>query len=46
MSKIEGKFSLTRSFPGLFSVYLYMRGNEKRFGMKTRLSDLMKLSKL
>ncbi len=46
MSKIEGKFSLMSSFPRLFSVYLYMRGNEKRFGMKTRLSDLLKLSKL
>jgi len=46
MSKMAGEFNLMRSFPKLFSVYRYMAGNEKRFGMKTRLSDLMKLSKL
>ncbi len=45
-SKMAGKFNLMTSFPRLFSVYRFMAGNEKRFGMQTRLSDLIKLSKL
>jgi hypothetical protein len=45
-SKMAGKFNLMTSFPKLFSVYRYMAGNERRFGMQTRMSDLIKLSKL
>ena len=45
-SKMDGEFSLARSLPGLLSVYLFMHGNERRFGMKTRMSDLRKLAKV
>jgi flavin-dependent dehydrogenase len=45
-SKMEGEYSFLKNFPGLLSVYLYMRGNERRFGIQTKLSDLMKLTKV
>jgi flavin-dependent dehydrogenase len=42
-SKIEGRFSMMRMLPTLLSIYWYMRGNEERYGMKTRLSDFYKI---
>ena len=43
-SKMDGDFSIMRNFPDLLSVYMYMHKNERRFGLQTRLSDLMKLA--
>jgi flavin-dependent dehydrogenase len=45
-SKIDGEFSVLKSFPSLLQVYRYLAGNEKRFGMQTKLGDLIKLSKI
>lgn len=45
-SKMDGDFSMARNLRSLLSVYLYMHGNEKRFGMETRLSDLRKLAQV
>lgn len=43
-AKIEGNFSLVRSFPELFSIYMHMRSNTERYGLETHLSDMIKLS--
>lgn len=45
-AKIEGNFSVVRSFPELFSIYRYMRSNTERYGMETRLSDVIKLAQV
>ncbi|MDG6901796.1 MAG: NAD(P)/FAD-dependent oxidoreductase [Nitrososphaerota archaeon] len=42
-AKVEDRFSLTRMLPTLLSIFLYMRGNERRYGMQTRLSDFYKI---
>ena len=42
-AKVEGRFSLTRMLPTLLSIFWYMRGNERRYGLQTRLSDFYKI---
>jgi flavin-dependent dehydrogenase len=43
-AKIEGRFSLGRMLPTLLSIFLYMRSNEKRYGLETRFSDFYKIA--
>ena len=38
-AKVEGRFSLMKMWPTLLSVFLYMRGNTRRYGLETRLGD-------
>ena len=45
-SKMDGDFSLIRFLPRVLSVYRFLQSNERRFGMQTKLSDLIKLSQL
>ncbi len=42
-AKIDKKFSLARMLPTLLSIYWYMRNNEARYGLETRLSDFYKI---
>ena len=42
-AKVEDRFSLMKMWPTLLSIFLYMRGNERRYGMETRLSDFYKI---
>ena len=43
-AKIDNKFSLMRMWPTLLSIYWYMRNNEARYGLETRLSDFYKIA--
>ncbi len=43
-AKIEDKFSLMRMWPTLLSIYWYMRTNERRYGLETRLSEFYKIA--
>ena len=42
-AKVEGRFSMMRMWPTLLSIFLYMRGNEERYGMQTRMRDFYKI---
>jgi len=42
-AKIDDRFSLLRMLPTLLSIYWYMRGNERRYGLETRASDFFKI---
>ena len=42
-AKVEGRFSLMKMWPTLLSVFLYMRGNTRRYGLETRLGDFYKI---
>ena len=42
-AKVENRFSLMRMWPTLLSIYLYMRRNERRYGLETRMSDFFKI---
>jgi flavin-dependent dehydrogenase len=42
-AKVEGRFSLPRMLPTLLSIFLYMQGNERRYGLQTRLTDFYKI---
>ena len=42
-AKVENKFSLLRMLPTLLSVYWYMRGNTRRYGLQTDLSTFYKI---
>jgi len=43
-AKVEDKFSLMRMWPTLLSIFWYMRSNEKRYGLETRMSDFYKIA--
>ena len=43
-AKVENRFSLIRMWPTLLSIYWYMRENEKRYGLQTRMSDFYKIA--
>ena len=42
-AKVEGKFSFTRMLPTLMSIFFYMRGNTRRYGLKAELSTFYKI---
>ena len=42
-AKVEERFSLLSMWPTLLSVFWYMRNNEKRYGLETRLSEFYKI---
>ena len=42
-AKVENRFSLMRMWPTLLSIYLYMRGNERRYGLQTKMSDFYRI---
>ena len=43
-AKIDGRFNLARMLPTLLSIFWYMRNNEARYGLETRLSDFYKIA--
>lgn len=42
-AKVDGRFSLLGMWPTLLSVFWYMRGNERRYGLQTRMGDFYKI---
>jgi flavin-dependent dehydrogenase len=43
-AKVEDRFSLMRMWPTLLSIFWYMRSNETRYGLETRISDFYKIA--
>ncbi|MBI3840740.1 MAG: NAD(P)/FAD-dependent oxidoreductase [Thaumarchaeota archaeon] len=43
-AKVEDRFSLLRMWPTLLSIFWYMRSNERRYGLETRLTDFYKIA--
>lgn len=43
-AKVEDRFSLMKMWPTLLSIFLYMRGNTRRYGLETRVSDFYKIA--
>jgi len=44
-NKMEQKFSIIKQFPELISIFIYMKRNERRFGMEVHMRDLFKIAK-
>ena len=42
-AKVEDRFSLLSMWPTLLSIFWYMRNNERRYGLETRLSEFYKI---
>jgi flavin-dependent dehydrogenase len=42
-AKVEDRFNLMTMWPTLLSIFLYMRGNERRYGLETRISEFYKI---
>jgi flavin-dependent dehydrogenase len=42
-AKVDGNFSLLRQFPEMASIYWHMRTNERRYGLETKLGDILKV---
>jgi flavin-dependent dehydrogenase len=42
-AKIEDRFSLLSMWPTLLSIFWYMRGNTRRYGLETRLGEFYKI---
>lgn len=42
-AKIQGNFTLRSQLPGLISMFLHMKSQEKRYGMSIRLTDMLKV---
>jgi flavin-dependent dehydrogenase len=43
-AKVEDRFSMWKMWPTLLSIFLYMRGNERRYGLETKLSEFYKIT--
>lgn len=44
-SKIRREYSMARALPDFISIFRYMKRNEDRFGMRIRMSDLIKVAR-
>lgn len=44
-NKIDGSFSMLKQSPDLIAMYRHMRSNERRYGLETRLTDMIKVIK-
>ena len=42
-AKVEGRFSLMKMWPTLLSVFLYMRGNTRRYGLQADFATFYKI---
>lgn len=42
-AKVENRFSLMKMWPTLLSIYWYMRCNERRYGLQTRMPDFYRI---
>jgi flavin-dependent dehydrogenase len=42
-AKVEDRFSLMTMWPTLLSIFWYMHGNTRRYGLETRMSDFYKI---
>ena len=42
-AKVEDRFSMMKMWPTMLSIFLYMRGNERRYGLETRMSEFYKI---
>jgi S-adenosylmethionine synthetase len=45
-SKIRGKFNLLKNSYELLKIYNHMKREEDRYGMKVRIADMIKVSKI
>ncbi|MDV3278588.1 MAG: NAD(P)/FAD-dependent oxidoreductase [Nitrososphaerales archaeon] len=43
-AKIDGRFSMVKMWPTLLSIFWYMRSNETRYGLETKLTDFYKIA--
>jgi len=43
-AKVEDRFSLARMLPTLLSIFWHMRGNERRYGIETKITDFYKIA--
>jgi hypothetical protein len=44
--KISGRFSMLRNSRDLLRIYTHMKINEKRYGMKVEMRNMLKISKI
>lgn len=44
--KIQGKFSMVRHAADMIKIYNHMKAEEDRFGMRVRMADMLKVSKI
>ena len=44
-AKIQKNFSFLKALPDFIAIFIYMKKNEDRFGMKIKVSDLMKVAR-
>lgn len=42
-AKIDGNFSLVKQLPNLLSIFVHMKRNERRYGLQTKLFDILKV---
>jgi hypothetical protein len=45
-SKIRGRFNLLKNSYELLKIYNHMKREEHRYGMKVRMADMIKVSKI
>ena len=44
-NKMDSKFDMLKHFGDLLAIYMYMKKNEKRFGMEIHISDMLKVAR-
>ena len=44
-NKMDSKFDMLKHFADLLAIYMYMKKNEKRFGMEIRIGDMLKVAR-
>jgi hypothetical protein len=42
-AKLFRQFNIVKMFPTLLSVFMYMKRNERRYGLEVKLSDFFKI---
>jgi hypothetical protein len=42
-AKIDGNFSVLKQLPNLLSIFTHMKKNERRYGLQTKLFDILKV---
>lgn len=44
-NKMDSKFDMLKHFGDLLAIYMYMKKNEKRFGMEIHIGDMLKVAR-
>ncbi|MBI3841895.1 MAG: NAD(P)/FAD-dependent oxidoreductase [Thaumarchaeota archaeon] len=44
-NKMDSKFDMLKHFADLLAIYMYMKKNEKRFGMEIHIGDMLKVAR-